>query len=196
MAKRVKEGAGAAAVRAVFEIEEGQCVLGHKSERLEKHGNEDVLAGDLQFEFKTDNGILACFAPSLKSALYEKAGAQGELVEDVDHMTHLRFPGMGVIKWTGADLEGASVTVHAATGKKGEIVLSGCKVNKLRLEPQEGGTVIVRFRVQVSPLDEGVSGKLSKVYANKICTLSVTPPQPSDEVQKDLQEEENRSRLH
>jgi hypothetical protein len=192
MAKNKSPAAGD--VRAVFEIEEGACTLTSKNERLEKHGDEEVLACDLGFEFKTDNGVLACFAAALKSSIYQKGnGAQAELVEDAAHMTSLRFPQLGPLKWEGSDLEGATVTLHMATGKKGDVVLSGVKANKFRLECQEGGTVIVRFRVQVSPLDDAVSGRLSKAYANRICTLSLTAPQPSAEV---LSEAAGHSPLH
>lgn len=166
--------------RVVFSIEEGEVEIVSKNERLERHGTEDVLACDLGFQWKTDNGVLACFAPALKSAIYEKPTAQGDLVDDdPGHLTHLRFPALGPLKWTQGDLEGATVTFHAATGKKGELELEGVKVNKFRLECQEGGTVIVSFRVQISPLAEAASGRLSKFFSNKLCSISVTPPQPS-----------------
>lgn len=183
---RKKQEPSAVVARTVFEIEEGKCELVNKSERLEKHGTEDVLACDLEFIFATDNGILACFAPSLKSALYEKPSVQGELVEDEAHLTALRFPSLGLLKWETGALKGAVVTFHGATGEKSNTVLEGVDVNKFRLAPMEGGTVNVHFRVQVSPLDDKLSGKLSRFYANKVCSLSVTPPQPSDEVQQEL----------
>jgi len=166
--------------RTVFEIEEGEVRLVSKNERIEKHGDEGVLACDLGFVWETDNGVLACFSPTLKAALYEKSG-QGELVDDPGHVTHLRFPQLGMVTWGGGEIVGARVVFHQATGKKSEVALEGVKVNKFKLECKEGGTVAVHFRVQISPLEEHLSGKLSKFLAQELCTVSVTPPAASEE---------------
>lgn len=172
-----KSAAGVLALgAAVFCIEEGKVTLTNKNERLEKHGEEDVLACDLEFCWPTDNGMLACFHPALKFALYEKSPAQGELIEDSGHLTHLRFPYLNAasFKWGTGELVGAAVLFHAPT-KKGELELADVKVNNFRLGLKEGGTVDIHFRVQMSPLDAKLSGRLSELYAQKDCIISVTP---------------------
>jgi hypothetical protein len=99
----------------MFEIAEGKVQLTNKNERIEKHGEEDVLACDLSFSWETDNGCLAMFAPDLKAALYRKADErQGELPEtkDAAHVTALRFPSMAPFKWMGGDLLGGELCFH------------------------------------------------------------------------------------
>lgn len=167
--------------RVVFEITEGAVKLAHKNERLEKHGTEDRLACDLTFTWDTDNGALAMFAPSLKSALYEKQSVQGELVDDPSHLTHLKFAALGALKWDAGEITGAKLIFHGATGERSNMVIEGAKVNKYSLTPKEGGTVEIQFRAQVYP-DEKQSGKLSKFLTQGLVTLSVVPAEPVEEV--------------
>ncbi len=162
----------------MFEVIEGKVQLVHKNERLEKHGDEDRLACDLNFLWATDNGCLAMFAPELRHSLYKKPdNGQAELPETTspDHLTALRFPELGEFKWEGAGLLGGQLTFH--TGVKTLVKVDMTKLHKLKLEPQEGGTVIVGFQVQCYP-NEQLSGKLSKFFSDKHCVITVTPPPP------------------
>jgi hypothetical protein len=158
----------------MFEITEGKVQLVHKNERLEKHGDEEVLACDLNFVWETGNGCLAMFAPDLRSALYKRLDdAQQELDPDPEHLTALRFPAMAPVKWMAGELIGADLTFH--TGVKTTFKIKGEKVCKFKLEPKEGGTVVVYFQVQCRP-NEQQSGKLSKFYADKHCVITLDPP--------------------
>jgi len=53
-------------------------------------------------------------------------------------------------------------------------VLDPCNVNNVTLEPQNGGTVIVNFRIQTHP-DEKAFGKLCGMVGTTI-KVSVEPP--------------------
>jgi len=166
----------------MFEIAEGKVQLIHKNERLEKHGDEDVLACDLNFSWETGNGCLAMFAPDLRSMFYKRLDdAQQELDPDPEHLTALRFPGLGksgVVGWELGELTGGTLTFHVGVKTKFEIPMQ--KLAKFKLEPKEGGTVVVYFQVQCHP-NEQQSGKLSKFYADKHCIITITPPPiPSD----------------
>ena len=158
----------------MFCITEGKVELVHKNERVEKHGDEDVLACDLKFAWSTTNGDLAMFAPDLRSALYKRAdSAQAELDPDPEHLTALRFPGMDPFRWSAGELVGGSLTFHY--GVKSMIKIDMSKLCKYKLQPMEGGTVVVEFQVQCRP-NEQQSGKLSKFLADRHCVISVTPP--------------------
>ena len=158
----------------MFEIIEGNVNLVHMNIRLEKRGDESVQACDLSFLWETNNGALAMFAPELRHCLYKAAdGAQLELATDPDHLTALRFPHMGPIKWTGGELIGGELNFHY--GVKSEIAVEIKKLHKFRLECKEGGTVAIGFQVQCLPTEQQI-GKFSMFLAAGTCTLSVTPP--------------------
>ena len=162
--------------RTVFEISEANVVLTHMNNRLEKHGEEEVLAVDLDFEWETSNACLAMFSPSLRAALYGRPeGAQLELDPDPDHLVSLRFPALAPLKWSGGELTGAQITFHCGVTPKSHIHLDAQKVHKYRLECKEGGTVVVRFQVQCRPT-EGQAGKFTKLLTDKQVVLSVAPP--------------------
>ena len=162
--------------RTVFEVTEALVVLTHINNRLEKHGEEEVLAVDLDFEWETNNGALAMFAPTLRSAMYSKdGGPQQALIEDPDHLVALRFPQLSPLKWSGGEISGGHLTFHCGVTPKSHIHIEGCKVHKYRLECKEGGTVVVRFQVQCHPT-EGQVGKFTKFFTDKQCTISVAPP--------------------
>ena len=61
-----------------------------------------------------------------------------------------------------------------ASTRKSDIVLDPCNVNNVTLEPQNGGTVIVNFRIQTHP-DEKAFGKLCGMVGTTI-KVSVEPP--------------------
>ena len=158
----------------MFEAIEANMSLMHKNERIEKHGEEQILACDLRLEWETGNGVLAMFDPALRSALYRKDEDQGELIVDVDHLTVLKFAGLPSLKWVLGELVGAEVTFHAAVSKN-DLVLEGCKVHKFRIDCKDGGTVVISFQVQAHPT-ELQSGKLSRILTDKLCQVSVIPP--------------------
>jgi len=127
----------------VFELQEAACELVHKNDRIEKHGEEGVLACDLSFTFETNNDVLAMFAPSLKSALYMKdETTQGSLVNEDDHLTKLRFPalcGGKAISWGAGELESAELKFHYGIGGRSDVVFEKSKIGKFKLECLEGG---------------------------------------------------------
>lgn len=162
---------------AQFSLEEAACLLNHKNDRIEKHGEEDVLACDLSLSYETSNGILAMFAPALRSSLYQKAdSAQASVIPDADHLTSLRFPALcdKPLKWAAGELVGAELKFHYGHSEKSNVVFQPTKITKFKLECKEGGTVVVHFLAQVHPTDAQTSF-LSKVLRDKVCTISVIP---------------------
>ena len=169
----------------MFEMTEANVELVHKVERKEKHWEEEVLACDLNFKWETSNGVLAMFAPELRHSLYKKpSDGQAELpgTDDPDHLTALRFPAMAPIKWLAGDLTGGLLTFH--TGVKSMVKIDITRLHKFKLDPKEGGTVVVYFQIQCRP-NEQQSGKLSKFYTDGACTITVTPPPAPGDLQQE-----------
>lgn len=164
----------------MFEITEGKVQLVHKNERLEKHGDEEVLACDLNFLWETSNGSLALFDPVLRSMLYKRADdAQMEISPDPEHLTALRFPALAPIKWMAGEVSGGKLVFF--TGVKSRFEVDCIKLGKFKIEAKEGGTVEIGFQIQCRP-NEQQSGKLSKFYADKHCLVTFTPPPAPDDL--------------
>jgi len=158
-----------------FTLDRGKVRLMHKNERLEKHGEEDVLACDLDFEYETSNAVLAQFNPDLRGALYKRPDSpQGELVEDSDHLTALRLPELGILKVAGRQ----KGEVVIGSGGKKNLVFPEATLTKFRLDCKDGGTVLVHFQAQVRP-DETQSGRLSGLLQDKHCIITFKPEEGS-----------------
>lgn len=162
--------------------------------RSEKHGPDALNpAVDLTYTMDVHNSMLSVFDGHLLSALYHRSeaaqgdGQQGNLdgMEEVSDLPNLRFPAMSAIGW-GKELAGFTHTISHGLGGKSDIHLMDCKVNNFKLEPKEGGTVALKFRVQCSTnLNEKTMGKLA-LLAQNIVPIKLVPPEAS--AQKEIAE--------
>lgn len=141
-----------------FVLKKQVAKVAHVNLREEKHGEEPVLACDVKVTADVPNSFLTQISPTLKSALYqpegEGAGTQAPLIDDGTHLSVLRFPQLGALKWE-VKMAGAEVILHGAK-KADDVVLVG-EVNELRMAPKEGGTVEITFRCQFAPIPEQVA---------------------------------------
>lgn len=160
----------------MFELSNQKAKLDSVNARAELHGEERKPAFDLKFTVALGNECLAFFAPELRSSLYKKSDAQGELIDE-ERESALRFPKMGRFYW---DWEGVGYTLTIPYGIGGisDIVVEGVNINKFRLQPQEGGTVLVSFRA-IAHLDEKVVGPLCSLIQRET-EISIEPPPPQN----------------
>jgi hypothetical protein len=159
-----------------FSLEAAKVRLMHKNERLEKHGEDEVLACDLDFDYETSNAVLAEFHPELRSSVYKRPDdAQGELQEDPEHLTALRIPELGGHRKSEWSIPKAELVFLKGTRK--HLVFAEARIHKISFDCKEGGTVVVHFQAQVHP-DEAQSGKLSGLLQEKHCLVSLSPAEP------------------
>jgi len=148
--------------------------------RRERHGDENVPAVDLKLRLEASNDVLSMFDGHLKSALYFRNGVapdQGGLdgVPDVSDMPNLRFPKLEPLRWDSEQI-GCEFSIDHGLGGKSDLTLDGCAVNNFVIEPKEGGTVVVTFRVQCDSIHERELGKLCTMIDSNIeATLSGPP---------------------
>lgn len=169
-----------------FEIEDFTPVkITSVNPRSERHGPEELHpAVDLHISLTTGNNILTALDGKLLDALYTKnanadQGGQQNLegVEEVSNLPNLKFPLMGALKWK-KDLVGYTLTVQHGVGS--DIVLTGCKVNNFTIDPKEGGSVDLKFRVQSSDVDERTLGKLGLLVQNEVDVMLLAPEAKQD----------------
>ena len=156
----------------MFSLDRKTVKLVNVNPRTEKHGDENALACDLKFEIRASNDVLSEFHHSLKSALYKEPD-QGNLIDEPGTLSQLKFPDMGPISY-GTGLAGHELTIHYGISSKSDLSIDDCRVNHFRLHPQEGGTVIVTFRVQGNP-SEHVIGKLCSMIQQDIDIYLTAP---------------------
>lgn len=156
--------------------------------RSEFHGKDIKHAGDLMISVDMSNDCLAAFHPALKSLLYHyDQSIDADLVDqshsdDPSYRPHIRMPHLSVpLKWTDSMI-GATVTVHH--GVKSEIDLKLCNIDNLKIEPKQGGTVTLSFKIAAHP-DEKQSGKLCTMIQTDI-EISIAPPEST---QQDIDQE-------
>lgn len=148
-----------------FEYERQLTRITHINVGTEKHGDQDVNAMDIDMRWTTNNGALAMFSPTLKSSLFEKEDKlQQEINPDPEHMTVVKNPKMGPIKWDET-YENARVVVHIGASGKADAVFSDAKVRKFVIEPKQGGTCVFSYQVRCHPSTgdiEKIAGKLNQ----------------------------------
>lgn len=116
--------------------------------RTERHGDEEVGAADINFEADVANNYLTKFSDDLRECLYKQDSKSTADMLNPDFAPNLRNPKMGPIAW---DLTINNGTLelhddddlgyfHCGTVKAGKFVFT-CK---------EGGTVHLKYRVQIS----------------------------------------------
>lgn len=153
--------------------------LANVNPRAEKHGEDTKPALDLKIEATCSSSVLIHFHPELRQHLYKK-DENPDLVDQAtdggDSLTVLRYPKMGAIKW---DWEGAGYTATVDYGMGGDsnIVLQDVKVDHFAIEAQNGGSVVITFRIIAHPSADQV-GKLCEFIQRDI-DLDLVPPAPT-----------------
>jgi len=130
--------------------------------RAEKHGDDGVPAVDIRLELDRPATDLAMFGPRLRAALFWRdPDADGDLLDDPDHMPHLRCPEMPGPFAVEHQLVGARVVLDYGLGGRSDIALDAAKVNRIKVTPVEGGSVRMSLRVQAAHIDESIAGRLA-----------------------------------
>ncbi len=155
-----------------IEFKEEKMLLANVNVRAEVNGDEREPAGDLKFECDMENAFLTNFHPALKSLLYHfDAGRERDLADqgktsEAGFAPDLRMPQLEVpLKWD-EEMLGAKCRIRVP-GAKSDAGLDPVKVNNWTIEPREGGTCSISFRVQCHP-DEKTFGKLATLVQQEV----------------------------
>ena len=143
----------------------------------------------LTFSMELSNNALTYFDGSLKSFLYTKSAAssaapaqQGlEGVEEVSDLPNLTRSGikMGKFHWN-EDLTGYTLVIDHGMGGKSNLEIGDAMVSNFRIEPKEGGTIIVGFLLESQDVPEKVFGKLATLK-NREVQITLSAPEVTQE---------------
>lgn len=159
----------------MFNLAKQNAKVAHINIREEKHGEENVLAADLNITASVPNTFLEGLSPGLRASLYDNEKDGLDLDPENPHTVVLRYPQMSSFVWAG-EMAKALFTVHGA--KKADDLGFTADINKLRLTPKDGGTVDIQFRVQIQPQPEDI-GDIT-TYLGQNVKVSVKPSEMPD----------------
>lgn len=132
----------------------------HLNVRTEKHGTDDVTAIDVKLKWTTSNEALRQFHPDLLAALYGLPNDAQLHVEGAPPVHTVRlFSDLAPLHWLG-EVNAAVLTMHHGLGEAEDLILGGCAADSFVIEPLDGGTVSVTFRVRAVCEDERILGRL------------------------------------
>ena len=176
-------------------IEPTTMKLANVQARVEKHGDEDVMAIDLSVVWNTNNRSLTAIQKQLRDCLFcdmrqEEGADQAEMDLPVDELPNVRVPGMDYPVKLDFQQVGARVEVAYGISDVSAIVLSLCKIGKMRVTPIEGGSAEVKFSISSSAdIDDHIIGTLSVLQQREI-SVKLTMPEVEQEPTKALTEDE------
>jgi hypothetical protein len=148
----------------------------------------------LTFEGSVSNDVLTSLEGHMKGALYMKANgsappdAQASLdgVEPISDMPVLTQLGRqcGEISWD-ADMTGYNLVMNLGIGTKGSnIDERDCEITEMKIKPQEGGAVRLKFSVTAPNLSDKQWMKLPRLKGREI---DIALFAPSADTQGDIE---------
>lgn len=170
----------------MFNLENHQAKIASFNPRAEKHGEENVSAGDLKFEVTCGNSALDHFDKALKKMLYRKPGAgeQADLpLNDHDGLTQRKLPHLAPLKWD-EDFPGYELSITTGLALDEALKLSDVELSGFVFEALDGGSVLITFRASFHP-DGRTSGKLCQLIQETV-EITLTPPDADEPAQQKL----------
>ena len=161
----------------MLQFAEKTATIGSVNVRAEKHGDEFVPACDIGITLNLDASVLDMLDEQLRSLLFCKRADPGDLANQGHLAPNLRFPLLGAIPWKWEGM-GYTETITQGVGAGTPIIVEACEINKLVLQPMEGGTVSVAMRVQFRPDDVELYAALCPLVQHEV-TLTLEPPEPA-----------------
>lgn len=169
----------------MFSLARTTVKLAHVNIRPEMRGPDEVRALDLKIESTHPQSVLDEIAPDLLDSFFfdgdrrfPDSVGDDELNVDADadapHLRDLR------IAWPVAmEFDGVGYTLRIQRGIGAPIEFGGVKINRLRVEPLEGGSVNLTMRVQISPVEDVQIGMVSGMLRRQI-EIELIPPSAAD----------------
>lgn len=161
-----------------FEITEfTEARLATLTPRSEKHGDDEVPAVSLGVELRVGNRILDLIDPKLRATLYEAPDTQ-TLPGVSDELTVLRCNAIERVT-VPKKYEGWTLQVDDGADESLASEFGGCKVDKISVEPMNGGSIVLRFRIGTSDLDAERSGMLG-MHIGQPIWITLIAPKPGE----------------
>lgn len=169
----------------MFSLENQQVKIVHFNARAEKHGDENVKAGDLKIECRMHSSVLDHFDKGLRKVLYRKpaAGEQTDLPLGDDGLTARKLPRLAPLKWD-EDFPGYHLSIVTGLALDEALKLDDVELSNFVFEPMDGGSIAITFRASLYP-DGRTAGKLFQLVQETV-EVTLTPPDAGEPAQQKL----------
>ena len=165
----------------MFSLSQQQTKITSFTPRMEKHGDENVLAGTLKLETTVHSSVLDNFDKSLRKLLYRKpaAGEQADLpLGDSDGLTARKLPHLAPLKWDEV-FPGYKISIVSGLAIDEVIKLDDVEIYGFTFEALDGGSCVVRCGANFNQ-DGRTSGKLCQLIQETV-ELTLTPPEREEQ---------------
>lgn len=159
-----------------FALSKHQAKIASFNPRAEKHGDENVPAGDIKFEVKAHSSVLDLFDKSYRKFLYRKAavGEQPGLpLSDGDDLTQLAKPNLKPLR-LDEDFPGYTLTLHTGLDMSEPWEFDDVELSNFTFEAIEGGSVAITFNATVHG-DAESFGEICQQIQN-VVDIGLEPP--------------------
>ena len=161
-------------------LDKTEALLTSVTPRTEVHGDDRVFAISLGLKITGPNTLLDKLTPALRHMIYTaKPDATPELPGVEESTPLLRCPGVELLTLK-ATLEGWTLAVDHGIDEADPITLGGCKVDRFKVAPSDGGSVDLMFRIGSNDIDATEAGLLCSHLSQEI-RVTLTAPKPKPE---------------
>ena len=161
--------------------------------RTEKHGDEDKPAVSIGVEITAANTLLDTIDAKLRHALYTAVEGQEQLPGIEPATPVLRCNSIDRVILPTAH-EGWSLEIDDGIDDTKPMLFGSVKVDKLTVEPKQGGSIVLRLRLGTSDVDAERLGWLA-VHNGQSIWLTLRKPEAAPVIDVDaLREAEAASR--
>lgn len=148
--------------------------------RVEKHGDDEKPAVSLSLEIDAANTILDQIDPKIREALFKPKPDETPELPDIEQVTPvLRCNSIERVTLP-TKYEGWTLRVDGSIDEGDPMSFGGVKVDKLSVEPKQGGSIVLRLRVGTSDVDAERLGWLG-MHNGEDIWITLTPPKKQPE---------------
>lgn len=160
----------------MLHLNEKNALLTSVNPRSEIHGDEKKPAVDLHFSIDTTVDMLGGLSPMLPAALFQRDDSPVvDLATDREALSKYKFANrIEALSWKLPKPARCRVVVHFGVSGQQDIVLGEALVDKIRVEPHDGGTVSIGFRVQTTEPTAEQKGRLCE-WIQQAVDITVEP---------------------
>jgi hypothetical protein len=152
----------------LFEITEMTgALLVSITNRAEKHGDDEVPAVSLGLKITGPNTLLDLLSKDLRPALYHSP--RNKTVDGVTELAPtLRTKGFDYVALKVGPFEGWTLRVDHGIDEQDPVTFGGCKVDKFKVVPIEGGSIELSLRIGTSDISAESLGIVGMMIGQEI----------------------------
>lgn len=164
-----------------FALSKHPCKIDSFNPRAEKHGDENVPAGDIKFSTRVHSSVLDLFDPSYRQFLFRAAESSGDqpALLPGDRLTALAKPKLQPLLLK-EDWPGYMLLIGSGADIAEPLRLTDVELSSFRIEAMNGGSVGLSFSATVHPSEEQ-AGRLCQEIQNTV-DVTLEPPQATEQM--------------